>query len=305
MSSLVGIDGCRAGWVVATADDSLESFGLRVAPTLNAVLDQVDRLDGLVAIDVPIGLSDDGSRQCDLAARAFLKGHRKSSVFPAPCRVTLAACSYEDACQLNARACGKKVTRELFNILPKIRDVDLLVNPARQARVRESHPEVIFATLAGSDVPALPPKRQSDGQERRVEILRRFLPGVSLDLLRRERSRLVRDVPEDAARDITQEREDDALASKPGAETLALKGPGLQPLVPAPGFQARACRPEAIGRTGPTWRPRSSSDLALDDLIDALACLVTAYRLRTGAARVFPDGPARWDSRGLRMEIVA
>lgn len=276
MPPLVGIDGCRAGWMVASADGSRERFSLRVVPRMDAIFERIDRLGGFVAIDVPIGLSDDDSRECDLAARALLKVPRKSSVFPAPCRVTLTARSYREACDLNARASGKKVTRELFNILPRIREVDLLMSPSRQRHVHESHPEVIFATLAGPDAPALPPKREADGQARRIEILGRFLPGVSLDLLRRERSRLVRDLPDEAVRDITQEWEDDG-----------------------------ACQPADVGRTGPTRRRPASSDLALDDLIDALACLVTANRIRTGEARVFPEGPARLDARGLRMEIVA
>src|SRR6185437_7828679 len=87
-SLLMGIDGCRAGWVVAKAEESLESFKVLVVPTLDAVFEWVDRGAAFVAIDVPIGLSDGSSRECDLAARAFLRGSRKSSVFPAPCRAT-------------------------------------------------------------------------------------------------------------------------------------------------------------------------------------------------------------------------
>ena len=41
-----------------------------------------------------------------------------------------------------------------------------------------------------------------------------------------------------------------------------------------------------------------------DDLNDALAALWTAWRVRAGAAIVFPDSPAT-DQFGLRMEMLA
>jgi predicted RNase H-like nuclease len=43
--------------------------------------------------------------------------------------------------------------------------------------------------------------------------------------------------------------------------------------------------------------------LAIDDLLDAAACLLTAERIAEGRAQVLGDGAI--DSRGLRMEIVA
>jgi predicted RNase H-like nuclease len=44
--------------------------------------------------------------------------------------------------------------------------------------------------------------------------------------------------------------------------------------------------------------------VARDDIVDAVALLVCARRIRAGRARVFPSAPER-DRRGLRMEIVA
>jgi predicted RNase H-like nuclease len=41
-----------------------------------------------------------------------------------------------------------------------------------------------------------------------------------------------------------------------------------------------------------------------DDIIDALACLMTASRVLDGTARVYPHAP-QYDAKGLRMEIVA
>ena len=50
----------------------------------------------VVAIDMPIGLSDDGARACDVAARRLL-GRAGSSVFPTPVRAVLATDDYAEA----------------------------------------------------------------------------------------------------------------------------------------------------------------------------------------------------------------
>src|SRR5205814_8621714 len=89
-----------------------------------------------IAIDIPIGLSDDGPRACDLAARRLLGRPRGSSVFPAPCRGALVATTYRRACTVSRRSVGVALSLECFNIVPKIREVDALMPPARQVFVR-------------------------------------------------------------------------------------------------------------------------------------------------------------------------
>ncbi len=42
-----------------------------------------------------------------------------------------------------------------------------------------------------------------------------------------------------------------------------------------------------------------------DDIIDAVACLVTARRIATGEAMVLPQGSVECDEHGLHVEIVA
>jgi predicted RNase H-like nuclease len=54
--SLVGVDGCRDGWVVATSADS-GSIHFRIVQDIAALF----ALDIVAAIDVPIGLLDAGS----------------------------------------------------------------------------------------------------------------------------------------------------------------------------------------------------------------------------------------------------
>lgn len=77
----------------------------------------------LIAIDIPIGLSDDGPRACDQLARSRLD-RRKSSIFPAPIRAILDEKSYEAACAHSFRRVGKKISKQTWAILAKIRSVD-------------------------------------------------------------------------------------------------------------------------------------------------------------------------------------
>ena len=61
---------------------------------------------------------------------------------------------------------------ELFNILPKIREVDAAVHPADQQWLRESHPEVTFRLLGG----AAESKKTAAGQAQRLTRLASRLP---------------------------------------------------------------------------------------------------------------------------------
>ena len=233
---LAGIDGCRAGWVVAAADTSLASMQFAVTTDLAPLFAEAATGRLLIAIDVPIGLPEAGPRACDRAARALLGFPRGSSVFPAPCRATLGAASYADACRLNAVACGRRVSHQTFNIISKIREVDALLGPGLQERVREAHPEVIFAALGGAG--------------------RGLVHGKKTALGEAERRRLLADH--------------------------------------VPRFDPAAVRAR-LGVAG----------VSRDDVTDAVACLVAARRLLTGAALVLTGVDTPLDAHGLRMQIVA
>ena len=174
--ALIGVDGCRAGWVVAASDGALSEISFAVVDDLAPVIARAEGDAALMAIDIPIGLRDDGSRACDLAARRWLGRPRASSVFPAPCRAALAATTYRRACGLSRRALGVALTIECFNIVPKIRHVDALITPERQAFVREVHPELVFAILSGRGRGLVEPKRTEAGERLRLRLLRRVAP---------------------------------------------------------------------------------------------------------------------------------
>src|SRR6185436_13019562 len=113
-----------------------------IVPTFGALLDTLQGHRAVIAIDIPIGLPsgaprDNARRRADAEARAFLGRRRAVSVFSSPCRPTLAAQSYREACDLEVRARGggKGLSQEAYNIIPKIRDVDDVITPAHQARI--------------------------------------------------------------------------------------------------------------------------------------------------------------------------
>ena len=175
-AELIGVDGCRGGWVVAASDGALSEIRFTVVDDLGPVIARAEDGPAMMAIDIPIGLRDDGPRACDLAARRWLGRPRASSVFPAPCRAALGATTYRRACGLSRRALGVALTIECFNIVPKIRDVDRLMTPGRQAFVREVHPELVFAILSGRGRGLVEPKRTQDGERVRMRLLRRVAP---------------------------------------------------------------------------------------------------------------------------------
>ena len=123
-----------------------------------------------IAVDMPIGLLEraaPGGRECDREARALLGRPRASSVFSPPTRKALAARRYEEVAALN----GAGMSKEAFNILPKIREVDALMDAALQDTVVEAHPELAFCRFAGR--PMRHNKRTPDGRRERLSLLRR------------------------------------------------------------------------------------------------------------------------------------
>ena len=150
-------------------DRLLHILNISVAPTFQQLLARTESC-AAVGVDIPIGLSDNESRQADGAARRALSPLRASSVFPAPVRATLAAKSYEEACALSFAACGKKLSKQTYAILPKIREADQAMTPERQERIVEVHPEVSFCALNKMQ-PLAHSKKSPSGAQQREQLL--------------------------------------------------------------------------------------------------------------------------------------
>jgi predicted RNase H-like nuclease len=184
---VAGVDGCKAGWVVALVSCSIDQTdalrypltveGIWVAPHFADVLLKTYNCR-LVCVDIPIGLSDGPKpRACDVAARRRL-GPRAGSIFPPPARPCLGAKSYREASEAQVQCAGKKLSKQSFFIMDKIRQVDELITPAMQKRVREMHPEVTFWALNGGR-PAEHSKKTRAGRDERVALLAAIFPGVA------------------------------------------------------------------------------------------------------------------------------
>jgi predicted RNase H-like nuclease len=130
----------------------------------------------VVAVDIPIGLPahiGPQGRGPERAVRPLL-GDRQSSVFAVPSRRAVYARDYREACRVALETSDppRKVSKQLFMIAPKIREVDETLRnvPALTDRVFEVHPEVAFWRLNGGR--ALPEPKKIKG--------RPFAPGLAL-----------------------------------------------------------------------------------------------------------------------------
>jgi predicted RNase H-like nuclease len=179
---VAGVDGCRAGWVVAVtaAEGPAPIVSIDVVAHIGEVFDRV-RSGELVAVglDMPIGLPDAGPRACDDLTRRRL-GPRRSSVFPTPPRPVLGSADHAEALRRSRAIDGRGISIQAFNLLPKIAEVDAAIDPGLADAVVEAHPESAFAELAGA--PLLTTKRTAEGRSRRLALLARPFPR-SADLL--------------------------------------------------------------------------------------------------------------------------
>jgi predicted RNase H-like nuclease len=226
--------------------DGPPRIDIEVHASFAAFLDPNDP-PAVIAVDMPFGLPDrigEDGRGPEKEVRRHL-GRRKSSVFPIPSRSAVYAKDYPSSCLKAAQtsAPSRKVSKQAFNIFPKMREIDALlrvspkgVSPSWRERVFEVHPELAFWRLNG-ERELLHAKKARDGErwlgsEERIAILEG--QGISATTLARD-------------------------------------------------------------------PPRGS---AMDDMLDALALLCIARRIREGKARPFPDPFAR-DKFGLPIAIWA
>ncbi len=171
MAIICGADGCKEGWVAVYKDLGTGEVTWSLRRTAKELV-YSQPIPQVIALDIPIGLTEIGARGCDGAARRLLGQGRASSIFPAPIRPVMEASSYEEACLLRFQAEGKKMSRQAWGITAKIKDVDgvLRHDYALQERVREVHPEVSFYFLAG-ERPMQYNKKCKAGREERFRLL--------------------------------------------------------------------------------------------------------------------------------------
>ncbi len=170
MPVVAGVDSCPGGWlaVIVTFYEEVVAEEHFLLGSFNE-LSELDSPPSYIAVDIPVGLLDEpvqGGRECDRAARKVLGRPRSSSVFSPPVRPSLDCRTFEEA-----REYGLNL--QSFGILPKVRELDRIMTPGLQSRIREAHPEICFFTLAGL-APAQAGKKKAEGRNERAALLDQY-----------------------------------------------------------------------------------------------------------------------------------
>ena len=163
---LAGIDGCRGGWIVVHATRGVAHADIQFVEHWREIHARFD----VVAVDMPIGLSEHGQRECEVKAREILRPH-SARVFRVPPRGALGFASHDWA---GANTWSKRqgyggISKQSWNILPKIAEIDGAIAARDQARIFEAHPELAFCRLNNGQ--PLPSKHGEDGLRARRRLL--------------------------------------------------------------------------------------------------------------------------------------
>lgn len=165
-SRALGLDGYSKGWVAVLLDGGIGDirFCRDIAEALSTGFERA-------AIDIPIGMADDGERVCDLMARERLRPH-SSRVFTGARRWLWLEFSDPDHANRDALRRGqKRVSRQLWHLGPKIMEVDKFLRANHARDIREAHPELVFLRLNNGG--PLPSKKSETGIDLRRALLRR------------------------------------------------------------------------------------------------------------------------------------
>jgi len=162
-----GVDACKSGWVAVTLGNGTDTNQEESFEEIHELIDD----DGVVFVDIPIGLPEEGRRACDEKSK-YLLGCRGSSVFYVPTKEIVENFDEYDIANKESKArTGNGISTQAWSIVPKIREVnDFVSNSYEGAEVYETHPEVCFYGLDGR--PMAYRKNDERGREMRKSVLR-------------------------------------------------------------------------------------------------------------------------------------
>jgi predicted RNase H-like nuclease len=155
--TVTGVDGCAGGWVAVTlaarAGDAPGGGVLRVAvaPTLAGLALGRPPATAVVGLDMPLGLLAEGWRDADRLARGRL-GRRGVTVFAIPPRPVWLAAGYAEALAACRALTGQGLSAQAWGLRGKLLEADAFRRGSAVA-LREVHPELSFAALAGGPLP--------------------------------------------------------------------------------------------------------------------------------------------------------
>jgi predicted RNase H-like nuclease len=269
---VLGVDGCPGGWVAVELADGAFT-GARFAAELRTLVDTTTV--AVVAVDMPLGLRDEGWRAADHAARAVL-GPRRASVFLVPPR---SVWQHADFAAANAHCrllTGSGLTQQTWGLRHKVLEADAL-RERMPGRLYEVHPEVAFAAMAVR--PRTDPAEAWFAMVAAGRETGDLLPG---DVLAADARAVV------------------ARGAVPGV-------PAHAPLAYAKTTWAGAARRRALLRAAGIVLPDDlgpANPVPPVDVLDAAAVAWSAHRIATDqAGRLPPAGPAQLDDRAEPIVI--
>ena len=185
----VGVDGCKGGWITAIISNG--ELSLKKYSDFSKMVFDTAQFDGML-VDMVIGLPsniEQYEKRPDGIARKIVKP-RTSTVFAVPTRQAVYEFIKDKQKEANLSAIGKGLSEQTIAIIPKMREVDefLLSNEEYMNVIRESHPEVCFARLNGEVL--MTNKSEKEGITDRVQVLSRYLQGVSEEYVRTSAKKL-------------------------------------------------------------------------------------------------------------------
>ena len=174
MQRIAGVDGCKNGWIVVESTLNLNGLKWKIAPQWNAIGPVAE----VIAVDMPIGISRDGVRQCEVEARNKLSpcGSRVFKTLPRGA-LRFHQDDWAVANQWSKSNGFGGISKQIWNIRPKILEIDKSITCSGQDRVHEAHPELAFARLNGGK--PLASKHTAEG----LAVRRRLLGAAGFDSL--------------------------------------------------------------------------------------------------------------------------
>ena len=234
---IVGVDGCPAGWFAVRLYGQ-DEYEVCVFATFKELVEHYKAVD-LILVDIPIGLPEGPQpRECDEEAEKRLGWPRSASVFCTPTRQTVKQAARDPknhaaASRVQRDITCKGLSRQSFNIAPKIAEVDSLL-PVRgntgRPRIREVHPELCFWALNKRQAMKWRKKeRDKKGFRERLNVLRCFHSRADEIVARASEKYLRKEVAWDDVADalaaaITGYRGCDSLKTLPDKPPTDAKG---------------------------------------------------------------------------------
>lgn len=184
MTLIAGVDGCKGGWIAIRKDVRTGEISSEVFSSGRQLFSLAPSHE-VLALDIPIGLTESGPRQCDVLARKLLGGSRASSVFPAPIRPALAAADRKEADTLSRAINGKGVGAQAFALYSRVRAIDEIIRSDDRVRrvTYEVHPELCFLAWNQGE-PIAQSKSSHQGMIARSALAKAYFGEANVGLVR-------------------------------------------------------------------------------------------------------------------------